>query len=206
MEVVPLTPGAYAAAGAVTARAFADDPLMRFMLPDAGARQRQLAWIHARWFRVVAPLGGNFTTCGGEGVAVWWPPGGRERITFWRIACAGLLGTPLRVGWRAMRRMQHSYEDVESHAAAFQAPYWYLDILAVDPPHQGKGAGGSLIHRVTQQADAGRLRCYVITHNPRNVAYYERFGFRLMRETPLAPEVRTFSLGREPEPAALARG
>lgn len=199
MEVVPLTPDGYAAGAEVTARAFADDPLMRFMLPDDALRGRQLAWIHRRWFRVVAPMGGNFVTRGGEGIAVWWPPGGRERITVRRIAWAGLLWTPLRVGWRSMRRMQHAYADMEQHAAAFQAPYWYLDILAVDPQHQGKGAGAALIRRITRDADAGRLRCYVVTHNPRNVAYYERFGFRLLRETPLAPEVRTFSLAREPE-------
>ncbi|HNR31803.1 MAG TPA: GNAT family N-acetyltransferase [Candidatus Hydrogenedentes bacterium] len=198
MEVVLLPHENYADVAALIARAFRDDPLTCFMLPDPATRRWSMEWIHTRWFRVVGALGGTFTTQGGGGVAVWWPPGGRDRITLWRIARAGLLWTPLRVGWAYTQRMREAYADVERHAEAFRAPHWYLDILAVDPASQGRGLGGALIRHVTERADRDRLPCYVVTHNLRNVPYYERFGFRLLRQTDLAPGLRTSSLEREP--------
>ena len=39
----------------------------------------------------------------------------------------------------------------------------------------------ALILARTERIDRDRIPCYVITHNPDNVAYYERFGFRVMQ-------------------------
>lgn len=200
MAVIPLPRSAHRAAAAMITRAFAHDPLSCYVFPDGASRARVMEWVHLRWLRVVEPLGGTFTTEDGHGVAVWWPPGGREDITLWRIVRAGLLWTPLRAGFRYTRRMKQAYADHEEHARAFRSAHWYLDVLAVEPACQGKGAGAALIRHVTRQADRDRLPCYVATHNPRNVPYYERFGFRTMRETRLGPDVRSFSMGREPEP------
>jgi predicted N-acetyltransferase YhbS len=40
---------------------------------------------------------------------------------------------------------------------------------------------------VLNQADQLGLPAYVITHDRKNVAYYERFGFRLVGDAPFEP-------------------
>jgi GNAT superfamily N-acetyltransferase len=200
MAVIPLPRSAHRAAAALIARAFANDPLSCYMFPDGPRRARLMEWVHRRWFRVVEPLGGAFMTDDAGGVAVWWPPHAQDKITLWRILRAGLVWTPLRVGFRHARRMRQAFVDHEEHARAFRLPHWYLDILAVDPDRQGCGVGAALIRHVTRQADRDGLPCYVATHNPRNIPYYERFGFRVLRETRLARDVHSFSLERFPRP------
>jgi len=61
---------------AVLARAFLDDPLMRFILPDEGARRRRLP----RLFRIslglqYLPTGEVYTTSDRAGASLWSPPG-----------------------------------------------------------------------------------------------------------------------------------
>ena len=71
MRVIPLRPECYREAGAMLARAFADDPLTTYTIPDPARRQRVLAWAHERWATFLGPLGGFFTTENIEAVAGW---------------------------------------------------------------------------------------------------------------------------------------
>jgi GNAT superfamily N-acetyltransferase len=61
------------------------------------------------------------------------------------------------------------------------APSWFLDIVAVDPAHQGKGIGTSLIRFGQERARASGVPVVLETANPRNVPYYERLGFHVTR-------------------------
>lgn len=198
MQVETLTPNRYAEAAALLARAFENDPLTLYLLPRAGAsRLARLAWVYERWMRVVGPLGGAFITSGGEGAALWWPPGGHDFVTTRRILRAGLGWAPFRVGLRYCRRMLTAARDVETrHMPAFAEPYWYLDMLGVDPARQRTGAGAALIRHVTDRVERKKSACYVVTHNPANVPYYERFGFEVLHLTTIVPGLTAFSLGR----------
>ena len=60
--------------------------------------------------------------------------------------------------------------------------HWYLWLLAVDPPFQGKGLGGELLGPALHAADRARLPCYLETARERNVSFYLRFGFRILRD------------------------
>lgn len=60
--------------------------------------------------------------------------------------------------------------------------HWYLWLLAVDPPFQGKGLGGELLGPALRAADRARLPCYLETARERNVSFYIRFGFRILRD------------------------
>src|SRR5579859_8157643 len=58
------------------ARAFADDPMMSFLLPDEHQRRRRLPMLFALQLRSLqAHLGEVYTTSELSGAALWAPPG-----------------------------------------------------------------------------------------------------------------------------------
>lgn len=55
----------------------------------------------------------------------------------------------------------------------------YLCDIAVDPDHQGRGLGGTIIERLVERARGHRkIILYAV---PGREAFYARFGFRRMR-------------------------
>lgn len=197
MRVIPLRADQCREAGEVLARAFADDPLTNYTIPDPFRRQRVLAWAHARWAAYLQPIGALFTTENLEGIAGWFPPDFNHNLGFWTLIRAGFITAPLRFGLRNLGRVLRTNADVQRHYRSEVAgPHWILDVLGVDPKHQGRGVASALLEHTLAQADRDRLPAYVITHNLKNIAFYERFGFRLLSSTPLAENVFTSSLLR----------
>lgn len=60
--------------------------------------------------------------------------------------------------------------------------HWLLDQLAVEPAAQGRGIGGAMLGFAISRAEADDLPLYVETGMVANVAWYERFGFRVVLE------------------------
>jgi Acetyltransferases len=59
-------------------------------------------------------------------------------------------------------------------------PHWYLPIIGVDPPHQGRGLGEQLMAHALARCDADRLPAYLESSNPRNLSFYQRHGFEAL--------------------------
>lgn len=197
MRVVPLRPEHYREAGELLARAFADDPLTTYTIPDPLRRQRVLAWAHARWTAFLGPIGALFTTEDLEGVSGWFPPEHDHDMGLSTFVRAGFLTAPIRFGLRNLGRVLRTNADVQRHYRNEVAgPHWILDVLGVDPKCQGRGVASALLEHTLVKADQVRLPCYVITHNLRNIPFYERFGFQVLSSTPLAEGVFTTSLRR----------
>ncbi|KXJ89995.1 acyl-CoA N-acyltransferase [Microdochium bolleyi] len=55
--------------------------------------------------------------------------------------------------------------------------HWYLEMLATDPAHQGRGAGSLLLRHGCERADGDGVEAY-LEASPEAVRMYERFGFR----------------------------
>jgi GNAT superfamily N-acetyltransferase len=60
--------------------------------------------------------------------------------------------------------------------------HWLLDQLAVEPEAQGRGIGTAMLRFAMQRAAADGLPLFLETGLARNVTYYERFGFGVMRD------------------------
>ncbi|MGN1147394.1 MAG: GNAT family N-acetyltransferase [Lachnospiraceae bacterium] len=54
----------------------------------------------------------------------------------------------------------------------------HIIYLAVDPEVQHHGIAAKLVEEAIRYADANRLMISLETHNPKNVAFYEQFGFK----------------------------
>lgn len=72
-----------------------------------------------------------------------------------------------------------------SHVPA--EPCWFLDMVAVDPTHQGQGLGRTLIEHGLKLATADGLPAFLETSQRRNVEYYQGFGFEVLA-TERAPD------------------
>jgi len=64
----------------------------------------------------------------------------------------------------------------------FEQPWWILDVIATDPQHRRSGLGGALMAPVFERSRAEGVPCFVLTHNPRNVGFCLKYGFKLVIE------------------------
>jgi GNAT superfamily N-acetyltransferase len=192
--------GAQAKAGAhLLARAFQDDPLMVYVLPDAQRRKRLLPILFGVVVRYCLRYGAVYTTPGLEGVICCLPPG--QTTTIGRLALISLSDPPLQLGlnglWRFLRASSASDR---AHKQAAPRAHWYIWALGVDPARQGHGYGGELVRTVLWQAKAQGKPCYLDTENPRNELFYGQFGFRQVSETPIAgSDARLYAMLWKPD-------
>ncbi|HKT37862.1 MAG TPA: GNAT family N-acetyltransferase [Ktedonobacterales bacterium] len=175
-------PDAARRVSALLARAFQDDPLMRYALPDASQRTRLLPYLIGLNVRYALRYGEVYTTSGFEGAAVWLPPG-RTTMTPWRMARAGMFAAPLKMPWPVLRRLARVGSRVTAlHERCAPGPHWYLSQISVEPSRQRQGIGSRLLAPMLVRIDAAGLPCYLETENPANVTFYQHHGFRVVAE------------------------
>jgi GNAT superfamily N-acetyltransferase len=170
-------------AAAVLARAFFDDPLFAWVEPDESRRALILPWL----MRIGAQYGSRFgevhTTAENlTGAAVWLPPGA-SIVDPERLEQAGFVDPKAVLGDAALQRFGVFMEHAEElHLRDMAAPHWYLMILGVDPPFQGRGLGGAIMQPVLKRADSDNLPCYLETAKERNLAFYGKHGFEVVHD------------------------
>ena len=83
-------------------------------------------------------------------------------------------------------------------AAHPSTPHLYLSVLGVDPPRQGQGVGSRLIAPGLELCDREGVPAYLETARERNVVFYERHGFRVMRDLRLPRGPTVWLMWRDP--------
>jgi ribosomal protein S18 acetylase RimI-like enzyme len=186
-------------AGEIQARAFFDDPVFEFVFPDGNQRRERLPWLMHIGLAYGARFGHVETTAGSMlGHAVWVPPGDGH-VTPEKLAEVGFVEPELRLGNEGLSRFGAFMTQIEAaHERLVPEPHWYLMILGVDPPHQGRGVGGTLIRPILARADAEGVRCYLETAKERNLAFYRRHGFEVAAEDDVPDGPHVWMMTREP--------
>jgi ribosomal protein S18 acetylase RimI-like enzyme len=163
------------------ARAFYDDPVMIWLLPDEKARTEQLCRLFTTMTRHHhLGRGGVEVACDGPGVgaaALWDPP---NQWLETRRAQLAMTPTFIRVfGLRSMRgrAVQELMKDVHP-----EEPHWYLAVIGSDPTVRGRGFGQVLMRSRLDRCDAEYCPAYLESTKVENVPYYERFGFTVTSE------------------------
>lgn len=167
------------AVAALLSRAFHDDPMMAWVVPDAARRPAFLRALFAANLRAARRAGRVDRHAGDAGAAIWLAPG-RFPMTRWRMLLSGHLLLPLRLdltGWRRLARVNR-YALMLHHRTA-PGPHWYLHGLGVEPARQRQGVGDALIAIGTERADRDRLPCYLETAVESTLPLYERHAFRV---------------------------
>jgi ribosomal protein S18 acetylase RimI-like enzyme len=176
-EVIALSPSQIKPAYTVLGRAFYDDPLFRYLIPDDARRARLMPSFHSITIRYAMRYGEVYTTPEIDGVSCWLPPG-HTMPTWWGMLHAALHGAPVSFGLSGLRRYLPIGNYTEKvHEQAAPDPHWYLWELGVDPSHQHQGVGGLLMQPILDRAARDHLPCYLETMNAINVPFYEKRGF-----------------------------
>jgi ribosomal protein S18 acetylase RimI-like enzyme len=162
-------------------RAFYDDPVAMYVLPDDDARPARLARMWSTMTRHHYMAGGGVeVACDGPGIgaaALWDPPhrwqqSRREELAmmpgFLRVF--GLRSAKARAVQELMKRT-HPEE-----------PHWYLAAIGSDPMVRGQGFGQALMRSRLDRCDAEYCPAYLESSKPENVPYYQRFGFTVTHE------------------------
>lgn len=168
-------------AGNVLSRAFWDDPMITWLLPDEGHRAKA----NPEFFHSGALIGLNggdaWATFGKvDGAAIWMPPGKHE-LSDELLMQSGFEATSEALGPEAMEKfgVLMAVTGEQHEAIMHSEPHWYLLILGVEPARQGQGVGGDLIRPVLARADEAGLPCYLETMKERNLAFYGKHGFEV---------------------------
>lgn len=175
-------------AGEVLGRALNDDPISLYIFPNDKERKEKLKYV----FRVTTCIGVRYgkvyaTSPNLEGIAIWMPYKRFKEKFFWILRCGGL-SMGIKVGLEAGKRSNPIRNFIEKvHEETISDEHWYLNELGIDPPFQRKGYGSSLMRYMLKKIDEQALPVYLETSLEKNVKYYEKFGFKLIKEA-LIPE------------------
>jgi ribosomal protein S18 acetylase RimI-like enzyme len=179
MDVVRMPPGRLVEASAVLARAFQDDPAWSWVFPNPSRRAALLPWLFQTGFEVTEA---EIWTTGGDmlGIARWLPPG--RPVVHVGPMLRALVATPLRVREATTRFFAYGRAVEAMRADAVPEPHWYLAGIGVEPARQREGIGSALITPGLDAAAAAGLPAALLTNSDRNLSFYGRHGFEVVRE------------------------
>jgi GNAT superfamily N-acetyltransferase len=180
------------------ARAFYDDPVIRWMLPSDRRRLTQARRFFRARMRQLLHHDGVFTSDDRAGAALWAPPGAWEV----RLGATLQLAAPLLPSLVArLPRALRGLSLVEAEHPR-EPEHWYLAVLGTDPSRQGEGIGSALLQPVLDSCDADGVPAYLESSKERNVDFYSRFGFRVTTELRLPKGPPLWPMWREPRGAS----
>jgi ribosomal protein S18 acetylase RimI-like enzyme len=165
-------------------RAFYDDPVAMWIMPDDKFREKHLR----KFFGTVTRhhhLAGGGAEVASDGAtigaaALWDPPGrwkqsAREQLMMLPSFLFGF-GPRLETG----RKLGHLLGQMKQKHP--EEPHWYLAVLGSDTIVRGKGYGHALMQSRLDRVDAEHAPAYLESSKFENIAYYERFGFEVTGE------------------------
>jgi ribosomal protein S18 acetylase RimI-like enzyme len=159
-------------------RAFHDDPVIVWMLPDDKQRAKRLPGMWATMVRhhYLAGGGVEIATRGADigAVAAWDPPGRWQQSRLEELRM--LPSLVLAFGIRMLGAGAIADKLKEQHPAE---PHWYLFSIGSDPSVRGAGFGQALMRSRLDRCDAEHAPAYLESSNEENVPYYMRFGFEV---------------------------
>ncbi|GAB2871583.1 GNAT family N-acetyltransferase [Streptomyces deserti] len=159
----------------ILARAFDDDPMMRWFFPGDASREEGLGrYFTAIFTRQYVHHGVCEHT---EAAAAFWvPPEAQAKA----VPDAETIQELQSILGDRAPLLRDAVETAAQHAP--REPHWYLAVIGADPVGQGQGHGAALLRSGLAQADAAGLPTYLESSKPSNLPFYEHFGFTVQEE------------------------
>ena len=154
--------------------AFAADPFIRWLFPEA----QQFLTCFPQILSCFA--GGAFEhdsaqrTADFGAAALWLHPGVHpDEAGLAAVVTEGIAPQRHEEVFAVLQQIGTAHPEVE---------HWYLAVLGVDPCCRGKGYGSALLARGLAACDRSRVAAYLETANPANLPFYRKFGFEVIGE------------------------
>ena len=106
---------------------------------------------------------------GYAGAALWLPPGVEPDEEAIGVVLQSTVPAPVQRDVFAVTEQMAGYHPGE--------PHWYLPLIGIDPPRQGKGRGAALLKHALAGCDRDGSAAYLESTNPKNIPLYESHGF-----------------------------
>ena len=209
IEIRAILPDEVGAAAELLGRAFQDDPGALIVEPDPTLREHADRTLFAPVVRQAIPYGRVLVAVAADsgivGVATFLPSG-HATATDEEMVAAGLLDAVAAVPDAAARMAPMVGYLEEMHARAIDGPHARLEFYGVDPAAQGSGIGSRLMATGHATIDANGERCYLETFTTKNVAFYEKRGYRVVIDG-VVPGTHTpvWGLVRDPRADGVSR-
>jgi ribosomal protein S18 acetylase RimI-like enzyme len=197
-------------------RAFANDPLTRFMEPDDACREVESLALY-RMLLNIGKRKGEYhlllDTPDGEEKAEYarpnehrviasalWYCGKSARSSLMDMMRAGALGLLFRKSiWRLAKLARYLSEIEHVHEHDVPADHWYLAVLGVEPDMHGKKLASMLIRPFLANLDQSGMVAYLETMTAGNVQLYQHLGFRIIKEIPMGNHgLNVWAMQRDP--------
>lgn len=177
----------------VLARAFQDDPVFEWLLPDPDRRRELLPGVFMAFSELYLPSDESYIAGSGLGVALWVPPSSQP----FSEEELDQLGEQLAVtlGDDAAKAVELDAALEEHHP---EEPAFYLPFIGVVPEQQGRGLGSRLLETVLEQCDDSGTPAFLDATSPENRRLYERHGFETMAPVDVVGGPTLWTMWREP--------
>ena len=189
-EIRNATPDEMTHAVAAIVAAFLTDPAARFAWPAARDYLKAMPLAIHEFAGACFEHGTAYITADYYGTALWLPPGVQPN------------GEALEKVFRDTAKPEHMDDLLATFEKMDQShpkeAHWYLPMIGVDPKAQGKGLGTELMRYAIGRCDQHRALAYLETASPRNIPFYERFGFEVMEQFQMGAAPRMTSMLRRP--------
>ena len=183
MDLIRLSEKHIKPASLVLSRAFQNDPIIRWQIPEATKRLAKAHHIFEIKLRIGIKYGEVYGTSENlEAIAIWRAPK-NVNFPYWKYLTKGGFRLLFKFGLRNAKKMTFVKAVNDSMRNIYmKIPYWYLTLIAVDPSHQGKGYANKLIKPMLRRIDNENLPIYLETTLERNLSFFEYFDFEKLEE------------------------
>jgi len=117
-------------------------------------------------------------------VSAWYmrPNWGRDFTGYLTCIAPRTLGLFRLVGREGLKTLEKTFEEVDAYMARQKLPgkTAYLSSIGVRKAAQGQHRASKLLVPVLEALEDRGYGAYLYTNSPKNIAVYEKFGFRLM--------------------------
>lgn len=115
-------------------------------------------------------------------------------VGLFQMIMAGILRMPLIFGKDVVDRLLKTMAFFDEEDAKLRATYpdvelCHLERVCVLPAFQGKGVGSKALRAALDETDAKGQGVFLATQLDRNVTFYSRLGFELVKSIPLPPHL-----------------
>jgi GNAT superfamily N-acetyltransferase len=160
------------------ARAFYEDPVFKWLVPDDSERMRRSERGFAFYLhKVYLPHNECYTTDAGVGGSLWVPP---DEWHLGPLAQLRLLPGMIAALGPRLPQVMRAINTIESNHP--RTSHYYLAFVGVEPDSQGKGIGTALLRPILDRCDREGIPAYLEATTTRNRACYLAQGFEVTEE------------------------